>query len=139
MIEILVGMALAVAAQPGAPDTPPLPSMASTDTSAADDWLQLIDQQRWDESWSAAGTLFRSRMPQADWAAAIKPVRQPLGALASRGREAMTKVASLPGAPDGEYTIVVFRTSFANKRDAAETVVLAREASGWKVVGYFIN
>jgi hypothetical protein len=46
---------------------------------------------------------------------------------------------SLPGAPDGDYDIVRFNTEFANKHGAVETVVLTREAGGWKVDGYFIK
>jgi hypothetical protein len=41
--------------------------------------------------------------------------------------------------PDGEYEVVQFETSFANKAAAVETVVLSREKSGWKVDGYFIR
>jgi hypothetical protein len=47
--------------------------------------------------------------------------------------------SGMPGAPDGDYEVVKFQTSFARKVGATETVVLAREASGWKVDGYFIR
>jgi len=49
------------------------------------------------------------------------------------------KTSALPGAPDGQYEMLEFQTSFALKKDATETVVLAREPSGWKVDGYFIR
>ena len=62
-----------------------------------------------------------------------------MGPVSSRVLKGVTKAKSLPGAPDGEYEIVKFKTSFAHKADATETVVLSREASGWKVVGYFIG
>jgi hypothetical protein len=51
----------------------------------------------------------------------------------------VTKAKSLPGAPDGDYEVVQFQTRFANKAAATETVVLSREATGWKVDGYFIR
>jgi hypothetical protein len=51
----------------------------------------------------------------------------------------VTASKSLPGAPDGDYEVVQFQTSFANKAAANETVVLSLEASGWKVDGYFIR
>ena len=45
---------------------------------------------------------------------------------------------SIPGAPDGEYAIVVFRTTFAKKLDARETLTLEHEPDGaWRVIGYF--
>ena len=47
---------------------------------------------------------------------------------------------SFPGAPDGEYSLLVFRSTFANKTDSRETVTLEREADGnWRVIGYFVR
>lgn len=109
------------------------------DIGAAYAWVGLIDARRWDDSWAAAGTLFKSRMPKPGWASTIAPVRVLLGAVAARALKAVTKTKSLPGAPDGEYEVVQFQTSFANKAAATETVVLSHEASGWNVDGYFIR
>jgi hypothetical protein len=128
MISILVAMALSTAAEPG-----------GADVAAAKAWVALVDGQRWDESWGAAGTLFKSQVPQPRWAGTVRPVREPLGTVVGRSVKTVSKTNSLPGAPDGEYEIVQFQTSFANKRDATETVILVHEASGWKVDGYFIR
>lgn len=49
------------------------------------------------------------------------------------------KAQTLPGAPDGEYQIIQYRTVFANKAGAVETVVLARVGDQWEIVGYFIR
>ncbi len=47
---------------------------------------------------------------------------------------------TFPGAPDGDYALLVFRTSFAKKIDSRETVTLEHEADGaWRVIGYFIT
>lgn len=105
----------------------------------ASSWVGLVDSGRWDESWGATGTLFKSRMPKPGWPSTIAPVRGPLGAVSSRVLKNVTRSSTLPGAPDGEYEVVEFSTSFENKADASETVVLAKEEAGWKVVGYFIR
>lgn len=115
------------------------PATAQADLTTANAWVNLVDAKRWDESWSAAGTLFKTQMPQARWASTIEPVRKPLGPVLSRNLKGVTKAKTLPGAPDGDYEIVQFDTSFANKAAATETVVLAHEPSGWKVDGYFIR
>lgn len=109
------------------------------DVAAATNWVTLVDGKRWNDSWAAAGTLFQSQMAQARWASTIAPVREPLGAVSSRMLKSVTKSKSLPGAPDGEYEVVQFQTSFTNKAAATETIVLSHEASGWKVDGYFIR
>jgi len=129
MISLFVAMAIAAATD----------ANSGPEVSAATAWVSLVDAKRWDESWSAAGTLFKSQMPQPRWASTIQPVREQLGAVSSRSVKSVTKATSLPGAPDGQYEIVQFETSFASKASATETVVLSNEASGWKVDGYFIR
>jgi hypothetical protein len=59
--------------------------------------------------------------------------------MTSRTLTADKRVTSLPGIPDGNYAILKFNTVFAHKRAAVETIALAREASGWRVGGYFIR
>lgn len=130
MVSLLVALALTAANEP---------AVAKADIFAANAWVSLIDDQRWEESWNAAGTLFKSQMPQRRWASTVRPVRELLGALSSRSVKSVTKTKSLPGAPDGDYEVVQFQTSFANKASASETVVLSHEASGWRVDGYFIR
>jgi para-nitrobenzyl esterase len=109
------------------------------DVTAARTWISLMDSKNWEQSWSAAGTMFKSQTSQAGWASASRPVREPLGAVLSRSLKSVVKTSSLPGAPDGQYEVLQFQTSFSQKSDAMETVVLAYEPSGWKVDGYFIQ
>lgn len=124
----------------GSPATPAVAQRtAASDATSAEEWAALLDERRWNDSWSAAGTLFKSRMPEPQWASTIEGVRAPLGAVSSRALKGITKATNLPGAPDGDYEIVQFNTSFANKKDAVETVVLGREGPAWKVDGYFIR
>jgi Protein of unknown function (DUF4019) len=129
MFSILLALALTGAEPQG----------QQPDVTAADAWVSLLDAERWNDSWAAAGTLFKSQMPQARWASTIAAVREPLGGVSSRVLKSATKSKSLPGAPDGEYAVLQFQTSFTNKAAAIETVVLSHEASGWKVDGYFIR
>jgi hypothetical protein len=47
---------------------------------------------------------------------------------------------SVPGAPDGQYVIIQFTTSFKNKASATETVTPMLDKDGsWRVSGYFIK
>ena len=127
---ILLALAVAAGAEPAS---------RQPDLNAANNWVALIDNRRWADSWTAAGTLFKSRMPQLNWASTIASIREPLGAVSSRAFKNVTESTSLPGAPDGEYEVMQFQTRFANKAAATETVVLSHEADGWKVDGYFIK
>ena len=75
----------------------------------------------------------------AQWAAALQPVRQPLGPVTSRVLLGEAKASNLQGAPAGEYDTLRFQTSFANMQGATETVIMVRQSGGWKVIGYFIR
>lgn len=108
-------------------------------TRSARRWVALLDGRRWEESWRQAAALFKSQIEATRWASTIKTVRQPLGDVSSRTLRSATRTGSLPGAPAGEYEVIEFDTDFAGKGRSVETVVLAREPSGWKVAGYFIR
>ncbi len=107
---------------------------------AARAWLAIVDAGRARESWEAAATLFRGAVSAAQWEAQVAGFRPPLGTVISRERTAERLATQLPGAPDGEYAVLEFATSFANKRSAVETVTPMRDADGqWHVTGYFIR
>ena len=130
MLSLLLAFTLASGA--GAPSQ-------QADFTEATEWVRLVDAERWDDSWAAAGAFFKSQITQDRWASAVAPVRKPLGEVSSRVLQSVTKTQTLPGAPDGVYEVLEFHTRFANKASATETVVLTRETTGWKVVGYFIK
>jgi hypothetical protein len=108
--------------------------------SAARAWLALVDAGNYDGSWSAAAALFRQRVPESQWQSAASSVRGPLGALKSRTLQSATFKSALPGAPDGEYVVVQFASSFENKASAIETVTPMKDPDGaWRVSGYYIR
>ena len=74
------------------------------------------------------------------WSGAIGPVRQPLGNVVSRTLKGAQYATALPGAPDGQYVVIQYDTSFANKKSAVETITPMLDKDGqWRVSGYFIK
>jgi hypothetical protein len=113
---------------------------ASAAQAAAHDWLALVERGDAQASWSAAGQKFQAAMPVSGWADALEKMRTPLGAVKSRAIVKTSFQKSFPGVPDGEYSLIIYTTSYANKADGRETVTLEREPDGlWRVVGYFIR
>ncbi|MCW1401538.1 DUF4019 domain-containing protein [Novosphingobium sp. MW5] len=102
---------------------------------SARSWLALVDAGKWNESWSATGTSFQRLNSAKVWASVSDKVRAPLGAVTSRK---LVSSEEVPAPPAG-YTMVKFRTDFAGKAGAVETLTLVREAGGWKVTGYIIG
>jgi hypothetical protein len=108
--------------------------------AAAERWLTLIDEGKYAESWNDAAGYFKAAIKQDQWEQSLQAVRKPLGALVSRKLMSKAYQTSLPGAPDGEYVVIQFQTSFQNKKSAIETVTPMRDKDGkWRVSGYFIK
>jgi hypothetical protein len=107
---------------------------------AAESWLALVDAGKYSQSWNQAASFFKERVTAQKWESAVKSVRDPLGKLESRILKSSQYTQTMPGAPDGEYVILQFETSFANKKAAIETVTPMKDKDGqWRVAGYFIK
>lgn len=108
--------------------------------AAAQMWLHEIDAGNYPTSWKQASSYFRGAITEKNWTDALNGARRPLGNLISRKVTKTTSAKSLPGAPDGNYLVMQFATSFANKKSAVETVTFMREKDGnWRAAGYYIK
>lgn len=107
---------------------------------AAETWLVLVDAGKYAESWKTAASYFQNAVTKQKWEHTIAAVRQPLGNLVSRKLKSAEYATSLPGAPDGQYVVLQFDSSFADKKQAVETVTPMLDKDGkWKVSGYYIK
>ena len=108
--------------------------------AAAEAWLTLVDSQKYGESWKEAAELFKNAIQQQQWEKQMQAFRGPLGKIISRKLKTKTYMSSLPGAPDGEYVVIQFDTSFENKKEAVETITPMMGKDGiWRVSGYYIK
>ena len=69
----------------------------------------------------------------------VSAVRGPLGEKRSRKLKSVNRMKTLPGAPDGNYAVMQFDASFANKANAVETLTVMEDAGQWRASGYFIK
>ena len=108
--------------------------------SSAEAWLTLVDEGRYADSWNEAAGYFRGAVKEEQWQRTLMAVRKPLGKVISREVKSKSYHTSLPGAPDGEYVVIQFETSFTNKKSGIETVTPMMDKDGkWRVSGYFIK
>jgi hypothetical protein len=113
---------------------------ATTVQRVARDWLNLVDRGDYSASWNAAGAKFKLAMRPERWAAAAKSVRGPLGFVEQRTIFNTSFTKTFPGAPEGDYALIVFRTAFRNNADSEETITVEHEADDhWRVVGYTVR
>lgn len=106
----------------------------------AESWLARVDKADYAGSYEEAASTFKAAVARADWLQKIRAAREPLGKLVSRKLNHAQYTTSLPGAPDGQYVVMQYETSFENKKSAVETIVPMLDKDGkWRVSGYFIR
>lgn len=108
--------------------------------AAAKSWLALVDGGDHGRSWDEAASYFKANITRDAWTKMVAGVRGPLGKVRSRSVKVVKYATTLPGAPDGEYYVIQFATSFEGKDSAIETITPMKEKDGsWRVSGYFIK
>jgi predicted SnoaL-like aldol condensation-catalyzing enzyme len=126
----------------------PLPTLAAEKhdeaekqaVAAVESWLALVDDGKYGESWDAAAEYLKNAVTKDDFVKSLTAVRRPLGKLKSREVISKEYRTSLPGAPDGEYVVIQFKTVLENKKAAIETVTpMLDKDKKWKVSGYYIR
>ena len=129
---ILMGSAFT---QTEADTTAPEPALAAAQT-----WLALVDAGNYPASWDTAAAYFKKVLPQDKWVTTMTAFRQPLGQVASRTFKDAQVTQSLPGAPDGQYVVIQYSSSFDKKKEALETITPMLDPDGkWRVAGYYIQ
>lgn len=114
--------------------------MENKAVASAEAWLDLVDGGKYADSWKQASEYFKNAVKLAQWEQSLVALRKPLGKIISRKLSSKNYMTSLPGAPDGEYVVIQFETSFQNKKSAVETVTPMKEKDGrWRVSGYYIK
>jgi hypothetical protein len=107
---------------------------------SAEVWLTLVDSGKYADSWQEASQLFKAHVTKEQWQNALQATRDPLGKKLSRKLKSATYKTALPGAPDGEYVVIQFESTFERKQSAVETVTPMLDRDGkWRVSGYYIK
>jgi hypothetical protein len=111
-----------------------------TPVTAAGAWLSLVDEGNYAESWNQAAGLFKAAVAKEQWQNTVKAVKVPLGKVVVRKLKSKQYTKTLPGAPDGEYVVIQYETTFENKKSAIETITPMLDKDGkWRVSGYYIK
>jgi hypothetical protein len=107
---------------------------------SAESWLALVDSGMYGESWEQASQFFKAAVTKEQWQTALRASRDPLGKVISRNLKSAVFRKTLPGAPDGEYVVIQYDSSFEHKQSAVETITPMLDKDGkWRVSGYYIK
>jgi hypothetical protein len=109
-------------------------------TQTAESWLALTDNGKYEDSWGAAAGFFKNAVTKQQWIQSMNAFRKPLGKVIERKLQNKQYTTDLPGAPDGEYVVLQYATSFEHKKTAIETITPMLDADGqWRISGYYIK
>ena len=142
VLAVLIASTLLVAGckseKPRQPEGNPEAENAAVECAEA--WLALIDAGKLAESWDQAAQYLKAAVSRDGWEKACRAFRGPLGKMVSRTLKSKQYTTTAPGAPDGQYVIIQYDTSFQNKESAVEIITPMLDKDGkWRVSGYFIK
>jgi hypothetical protein len=102
-------------------------------------FLGYLDHGRYADSYAYTGMLIRAQLDRDSFAQQLEKARAGTGALLSRELIDASYTTTVPGAPDGQYVVLHYSASFANRQEAVETMTLAFAKGYWRVSGYYIK
>ena len=109
-----------------------------TDTAnVANQWLKLIDDARYGESWDYGSQKFQFTIKRDEWIKAEEKLRRPFGRLISRQLIEQRTAKDPKGLPPGDYMVLYYRSSFTGRPEAQELITMVKESDGgWRVLTY---
>jgi len=108
-------------------------------TAVAMEFLDLIDAEKYAESWQMAAGMMKEKVTEKDWIEKLTKARGFSGALVERSMKSTSYSLTVPDGPDGEYILLTFNSSYQRVEKAIELVNVMVEDGHWKVVAYIAN
>jgi len=106
----------------------------------ANNWIKLVDERRYADSWSQASPVFQMTIPQKEWVSYLDSIRKPLGAVKARTVADQRPAMNPVGLAAGDYMVIVYDTTFTNSSHADELLTLSLGNDGkWRVLTYLIS
>lgn len=135
LLFVVAGTSSAWAQDEAAPDMEAI----NAARAIAIEWLALVDTGDYQESWSQAASPVQDAVTLDGWTTSLQGARGSLEPFGERTLVDSREMTNPPGAPEGEYVFLHYRTEAANDQTVTETVVLIEENDVWKVIGYFVQ
>jgi hypothetical protein len=105
--------------------------------AAAYAWLASFDTGDGADNWLQSASIFKERVRQDDWQKRVDDQRTQFGRLKTRTLKGMEFTRQLENAPDGEYFVLRYLSTYAKKDTVVEILVPTRDRDGnWKIANY---
>ena len=108
--------------------------------ATAETWLALLDRGEYSQCWEDASGSLKGAVDRRDFVKQVGAVLKPLGKVNSRNLVSKQYETFLPAVPAGDYFVLEYKTAFAKKASAVETITLTfSKDKKWRVVDYFVK
>jgi hypothetical protein len=115
-------------------DTTTVPAVA-VETGQA--WMALLDNGSYSQAWEGAAASMHDCVSQADFDNEMQGIRGSLGKVQSRDIKSQRRMVNPAGLPEGDYCFISYTTTFENRPNMAETLMLELEQDGiWRISAY---
>lgn len=107
---------------------------------AAQAWLKLVDEGKYEESWEQGSVSFKNVMPKKTWVQALGVARRPLGPVQGRSVRNQAPAMNPNRMPPGIYMVINFDTSFSQASKSGEFMTMRKDPDGqWRILDYRVN
>lgn len=135
----LICVALAIIFLPRSHQKPDPVKMAEA-TQSAERFLQLVDNQAFEQSWQASAKLLQEKVPNEEWIKKLTSLHQWVGKVVERKQVDTRYTTEAKDSPDGEYILINYESNFQKKQSAKEQILVMLEDDHlWRVAGYFVQ
>ena len=135
MLTVLLGLSLCLAAAATAAD-----DQAALAHSQAKHWLGLLAKGDYAAAYRQSAPVLQKALPLEKWQQTMSELAAKTGPAAGRKLLRSQATKDLPGAPKGEYYLLVYSPNFAKMPQLMEQVAMLKCADGkWRVAGYYLK
>ena len=107
--------------------------------AAANEFLEMVDNGRYDDSWQIADPFLQQKVPLEDWQAKLTRIRETFGPVSERTLEDVNFTAPAEELPESEFIMLEYETRFKQEEKSEVVTLVLGSDNRWRVVGYFIQ
>lgn len=109
------------------------------EAAAARSYLGMIDREEFKRTWDQSGPALRAQSSEFAWKNMLKLATKTLGGSQQREPEGFGFSTRIDASvPEGEYVLVQFKST-SGSTATTEKVVMQKDQSQWKIIGYFVT
>jgi hypothetical protein len=110
-----------------------------TSDKYAMEWLAIVDKGDFNTAYGMATKALQLTIPQNEWVTMMQVMKGSLGQVTERKVIDIRTAKDPAGAPQGDYMIFVYETTFSSGKKATEIISLQEYNGVWRVYSYTLS